>query len=56
MPLSQALKQKDYTSSQLTDSNQLILLNFYSDGSDLQWLRLVSILEKSESGVHAQKL
>jgi IS4 transposase len=28
MPISQALQQKDYTSPQLTDSNQLILFNF----------------------------
>jgi hypothetical protein len=28
MPISQALQQKDCTSSQLTDSNQLILFNF----------------------------
>jgi hypothetical protein len=28
MPISQALQQKNYTSPQLTDSNQLILFNF----------------------------
>lgn len=28
MPISQALQQKDYTSPQLTDSNQWILFNF----------------------------
>jgi IS4 transposase len=28
IPISQALQQKDYTSPQITDSNQLILFNF----------------------------
>jgi hypothetical protein len=28
MPISQALQQNNYTSPQLTDSNQLILFNF----------------------------